>query len=258
MGPVHAFVLVAAALAAAPAPPPAALQVVTVAVPERDLLRVTLHAAAGKTVRSGLNGQRLRLGDVAVPVATPVDVTEGGGETRVDFDVKLREAPEAVLGLDPNRMPVLWEGLDAAGRPALAVGGTVDLGDPGEVELPLAGLYRAYAHLADLKVTPSLTVVSVRVLISLYNPFGFDVVAKGLEYRVTVGPQSILAGRQPGFRLRAGKNSDVLIEQDVPLADAMGGAAAFARGAPAQLEGTLTIRTPAGDRTIPLLLRAGM
>ncbi len=258
MGFVHAFVLVAAVRAAAAGPAPLRLQRVTVELPDRDLVRVTLHALPGPAMRSGLAGQRLRLGGAGVPVATPVDVTMGDGETRVDFDVKLREAPQAVLGLDPNRMPVLWEGLNAATAPVLVVGGTVDLGDPGDVELPVAALYRAYARLADLSVRPSLTAVSVRALISIYNPFGFDVVATGLEYRLTVGGEGVLAGRQPGFRLRAGKNSDVLIEQDVPLADVMGGAAAFARGAPAQLEGTLTIRTPAGERPIPLLLRAGM
>jgi hypothetical protein len=207
-------------------------------------------------VASGLAGQRLRLGDAVVPLATPVDVTVGEGETRVDFDVRLREVPDSVLGLDPNRVPVLWEGLDAAAAPVVVVSGTVDFGDPGEVELPLAALYRVYARLSDLSITPSLSAVSVRALISIYNPFGFDVVATGLQYRLTVGNQSVLAGKQPGFRLRAGRRSDVLVEQDVPLADAMGGAAEFVHGAPAQLEGTLTIRTPTGERIVPLLLQA--
>jgi hypothetical protein len=256
--PLLALLLAAALGAGNHAAPPERLQRVTVEVPDRDLVRVTLHGATGPAMEMGLVGQRLRLGDVTVPLATPVDVTVGDGETRVDFDVRLREVPEAVLALDPNRMPVLWDGLDAAGAPALAVVGTMDLGDPGEVELPLAALYRTYARLTDLRITPSLTVVTVHALISLYNPFGFDVVATGLEYRLTVGSESVLAGRQPGFRLRAGQRSDVLLDQDVPLADVVGGAAAFVRGAPAQLEGTLTIRTPSGDRPIPLLLRAGM
>ena len=253
---VYALVLIAAARAAAPGPTPVRLQRVTIEVPDRDLVRVTLHAAAGPAIRTGFVGQRLRLGDSAVPLATPVDVTVGEGETRVDFDLKLRQAPEAILAIDPNRVPVLWEGLDGAAAPVLAVGGTVDLGDSGEVNLPLAALYRAYARLSDLSITPSLTAVSVRALISLYNPFGFDVVATGFAYRLTVGGQSVLAGKQPGFRLRAGQHSDVLVEQDLPLADAMGGAAAFVHGAPAQLEGTLTIRTPTGERIVPLLLQA--
>jgi hypothetical protein len=255
---VHVLLLVAAAHASAAGSTPARLQRVTIEIPDRDVLRVTLHAAPAPPLHSGVSGQTLRLGGVSVPLATPVDVTVGHGETRVDFGVKLRAVPEAVLALDPNRMPVLWEGVDERGLAVLTVGGTVDLGDPGEVELPLAGLYRAYAHLSDLSLTPSLSALSVHALLSLYNPFGFDVVATGIDYRLAVGSQTVLAGRQPGFRLRGGQRSDVLIEQDLALSDAVGGAAAFARGAPAQLQGTLTIRTPQGERPIPLLLRAGM
>jgi hypothetical protein len=249
---VHALILAAAAHAA-----PLPVRLVTVAVPDRDHVQVTLHAGPSPRVRTALAGQRLRLGEAAVPLASPVDVTVGGGETRIDFGLALRTVPEAVLGLDPNRMPVLWEGLDAGGAPVLAVGGTIDLGDPGEVELPLAGLYRTYASLSDLKVTPSLAAVSVHALLSLYNPFGFDVVVTGLEYRLAVGSQNVLSADRPGFRLRTAQRSDVLIEQDVPFADVAGGAAAFLRGEPALLEGTLTIRTPRGDRPIPIQLRTG-
>jgi hypothetical protein len=255
---VHALILAASAYAATPGPAPLRVERISVAVPDPDRVQVTVHAAASKGMRSGLSGQRLRLGEVPVPIESPVDVTVSGGETRIDFEVKLRTVPEAVLGLDPNRMPVLWEGLAAGGTPVLAAGGTIDLGDPGEVELPLAGLYRAYARLSDVKLTPSLAAVSVHALLSLYNPFGFDVVATGLEYRLTVGSQAVLSAARPGFRLRAGQRSDVLIEQDVPFGDVAGGAAAFLRGEPAVLEGTLTVRTPQGERPIPLQLRAGM
>ena len=255
---VHALILAAAAHAATPGAAPLRVQRISVAVPDPDLLRVTLHAAPSPGVQSGLAGQRLRLGEAPVPLESAVDVTVGGGETRIDFEVKLRTVPEAVLGLDPNRMPVLWEGLSAGGAPVLAAGGTIDLGDPGEVELPLAGLYRAYARLSDVKLTPSLAAVSVHALLSLYNPFGFDVVATGLEYRLVVGSQTVLSATRPGFRLRAGQRSDVLIEQDVPFGDVAGGAAAFMRGEPAVLEGTLTVRTPQGERAIPLHLSAGM
>jgi hypothetical protein len=258
--PITALVLLAAAAAApAPAVTPLRLQRITLAVPDRDVVRVTLHGGAtAGPARAGLAGQRLRLGDVAVPLETPTDVTLAGGETRVDFDVKLRSVPEAVLALDQHRMPVLWEGLDAHGTPVLAVAGTVDLGDPGEVELPLTKVYDAYAQISDLRVTPSLTAVGVHALLSLYNPLGFDVVATGLEYTLAVGAQQVLAAKRPGFKLRSGQRSDVLIEQDVPLGDVAGGVAAFLGGEAAQLEGTLVVRTPNGERAIPLHLSAGI
>ena len=255
---VHALILAVAAHAAAASPTSLRVQRITVAVPDPDLVRVTLHALPSPGVRSGLAEQRLRLGETPVPILSPVDVTVGGGETRIDFDIRLRAVPETVLGLDPNRMPVFWEGLGAGGEAVLAVGGTVDLGDPGETELPLAGLYRAYARLSDLRLTPSLGAFSVHALLSLYNPFGFDVVATGFEFRLRVGNQTMLLGKRPGFRLRAGRRSDVLIEQDIPLGDVAGGAAAFLRGEAAQLDGMLTVRTSQGERSIPLQLRAGM
>jgi hypothetical protein len=262
--PIIPVVLLAAA-AAATAPSaaspvtPLRLQRVAVAIPNRDVVKVTLHvAAAPGPVRAGLAGQRLTLGPAPVPLTEPADVTLVGGETRVDFDVNLRMVPEAVLALDPHRMPVLWEGLDARGTPVLAVAGTIDLGDPGEVELPVTKVYDAYAHVSDFRVAPSLSTVGVHALLSLYNPLGFDVVATGLEYRLAVGTQQVLAAKRPGFKLRAGQRSDVLIEQDVPLGDVAGGVAAFLRGEAAQLEGMLVIRTPDGERAIPLHLSAGM
>ena len=121
---IHALILAAAAHATAAAPATVRLQRVTVEVPNPDVMQVTLHAASSQGVRSGLSGQRLRLGEATVRLASPVDLTVGSGDTRVHFTVKLSEVPGAVLGLDPNRMPVLWEGLGGGGEPVLAVGGT--------------------------------------------------------------------------------------------------------------------------------------
>jgi hypothetical protein len=238
---------------------PLRLAHLSVALPSRELLRVTLTAPApAAQLATGMNSQRLTLGGVRIPLATPVDVTVAGGQTRADFDVRLAGVPEGVLGLDPNHVPLLWEGLDGAGAPVLAVGGTVDFGDPGDVHLPVADLYHAYATLTGFTVTPGLAAVNVHGLLGLFNPFSFDVVVTRVELAVTAGTQMVLATRRPGFRLRAGQRSDVLVDQDVPLADAAGGVAAFLRGESAVLEGTLILRTPQGERAVPLHMRAGM
>ncbi len=247
---------------AGPTPAPGAplrLRRVELTIPERDVARVTLHAApAPTTLKTGLVGQRLTLGTVAVALDAQPDVTLEAGETRVDFDVKLAAVPEQVLMLDPARIPVLWEGLDAGGVEALAVGGTIDLGDQGEADVPVATLYDLYARFSDVRVAPRFPTVGVHALLSLYNPFGFDVVSTGLEFRLSVGSQQVLAGKRPGFRLRGRQWSDVLIEQDVPLADVAGGMASFLHGEAAHLEGTLVVRTSAGERVIPLQLSAAM
>ena len=257
---VCALIVAAAARQSVPSPafPQLRLERLTVALPSRGVLRVALAAPAPPAhLEAGMSAQRLTLGGVPVPLTTPVDVTIEGGQTRVDFDVRLTDVPEGVLGLDPNRVPVLWEGLGRAG-PLLAVAGTMDLGDPGEVQLPVADLYHAYATLTDFTVTPGLSAVNVHGLLGLFNPFSFDVVATRVELVVAVGTQTVLATKRPGFRLRAGKTSDVLVDQDVPLADAAGGVGAFLRGEPAVLEGALILRTPQGERALPLHMRAGM
>ena len=259
--PILTLVLIAATHAAArpAAPAPLRLERVTVALPSREVLRVTLTGPApAGALAAGMSAQRLSLAGVRIPLATPVDVTVEGGRTRADFDVRLADVPEGILALDPNRVPLLWEGLDRAGAPVLAVGGTVDLGDPGEVQLPLADLTRAYTSVSDFTVTPGLSAVSVHALVGLFNPFSFDVVATRVELAVVVGSQPVLEVRRPGFRLRAGKRSDVLVDQDVPLADAAGGVGAFLKGEPAVLDGTLVLRTPNGERAVPLHMRAGM
>jgi hypothetical protein len=255
--PIISSLLLTAAGVVAPPPAkitaPLRLQRVTVVVRTRDLLHVTLHAPIlPGAPASGMTGQRLTLGAARIPLAGAVDVTVGGGETRADFDVRLSEVPEDVLTVDPNRAPVLWEGVGPGGAVVLALGGTLDLGDPGDVEVPVKDLYRAYVTLTDFTIMPGLTAVTVRGLLGLYNPFGFEVAATKIELKVTAGAYTVLAVQRPGFRLRARQQSDVLLDQDVPLADAAGGVAAFMKGEPALLEGAIALRTPRGDRPVPL------
>ena len=254
MACAHALLLAAAVAAAAhPAPAPLRLERVALAVRTRDVLHVTLRAAApAAPPASGLVSQRLAVGDVRVPLPGTPDVTVASGETRADFEVRLADVPDGILALDPNRAPVVWEGIGRDGAVVLALAGTVDLGDPGETEVPAKDLYRTYASFTDFTVNPGLAAVNVHGLLGLYNPFSFEVAATRIELKVTAGAHTVLAMQRGGFKLRPGQRSDVLIDQDVPLADAAGGLGAFLKGDPAVLEGTLVLRTPRGDRPVPL------
>ena len=250
------LLLAAAAAAPAKAPAPLRLQRVVLAAPTRDALHITLHAPAlASPLVAGMAAQRLTLGAAKVPLPGAVDVTATGGETRAEFDVALATVPETVMAVDPNRAPVLWEGLAAGGAVVLAIGGTVDLGDPGESELPVRELYRTFVTLTDFTVTPGLAAVNVHCLVGLYNPFSFEVAATRIALKVTAGDATVLAVERPGFRLRARQRSDVLVDQDVPFADAAAGAAAFLRGEAAEMRGGVTLRTPQGDRVVPLQMR---
>lgn len=196
--------------------------------------------------------QTLATGGIAIPLGGQPVVSGEAGVARVSFEVNLADAPEAILGLDPNRLPVRWEGLDAQGKPLLVAEGLVDLGDPDQVEVPIRRVQDLYTRVGRLTMSPGPGGLSVSVLLGLHNPFAFDVVVTGLAFQLAVDGNAIMTGARPGVRLRGRQSSDVLIEQDVPLVDLAGGAAAVLGGATAELTGHLTVRTPNGDRYIPL------
>lgn len=240
------------ALAAISAPLPLAR--VGVALPSREVATITLAGPgwSGGAPR-GVATQRLLAGDIEIPLGGSPALTAVGGELRVELTLRLQDVPAAVLGLDHNRLPLRWEGVDGKGRVAVALAGTVDLGDRGQVDLPVRTLYDQYLTVRDLTASPGLSLVGVRALLGFYNPFSFDVVATRVEYHLAVAGQEIIGGQRPGFRLRGGQWSDILIEQDVPIGEVMGAVASFLAGEAATLTGALTVRTPQGDRVVPLV-----
>ena len=246
-------------VAAAHVPPvPLRLQRVELDLPTRDQAVVVLH---GEGREGGpapvLKGQRLRIGELLIPVSSAPDATVAASGSRVTVNVTLRQVGEDILSLEPSAVPVRWEGLDAMGRVVLGLAGVIDLADRGQAELPGEKLHQHYASLADYAVSPAGLLVHVSVLFRVYNPFAFDVVATGLEGRLEIGGEPVLASRREGFRLRAGQRNDVLVEQTLPLLDLASGLAAFLANRPATFTGVLGLRTPKGDRGIPILLQSG-
>jgi len=174
-----ALSLVLAAVAA-----PAPLAHVGVALPSRDTAVLTLTASWNDPAPRGFESQRLLAGDVSIPLAAAPAVTVAGGELRTEVTVRLKDVPEAVLNLDPNSLPLRWEGLDRKGRVVAALAGTVDLGDREKVALPIRTLYDQFLLVRDVSASPGLSAVGVRALLGFYNPFAFDVVATRVEYRL--------------------------------------------------------------------------
>jgi hypothetical protein len=255
------MLLGALVLAAAVANPPLELHVqrAVIALPTADEAVVTLYGEGREVAAPALRGQRLLLGDVSVPLPAAPELVITPAGSRVTFKVPLRTVGEGVLALDPYAIPVRWEGHGGKAKaPQVVLTGTLDLSDRGKVQLPVDDLTAHYARLADYSATPSGLNVTVHLLLNLYNPFAFEVVATGLQYRLEVGGQEVLASSRPGFRLRALQHSDILVEQDVPLAELASSLAAFMAHQPATLTGVLGIRTPKGERGIPILLQGGM
>lgn len=243
--------------AAIQAPPVQRLHRTELDLPTRDQAVLVLHGEGRKGSAPALKAQRLRIADLEIPVASAPDcvVTEAASRARVT--VTLSQVGEGILAVESSTVPVRWEGIDARGRAAVVLEGTIDLADSRQAVLPTEKLHRHYARLSDYGVVPEGMLVHVTVLLGIYNPFAFEVVATGLEYRLEIGGAKVLDSRRGGFRLRPGQTSDVLVEQTLPIVDLASGLAAVLARQPATLTGILGIRTPKGDRGIPILLRSG-
>ena len=234
------------------------LQRVAVELPALDVAHVVLHAAvAPEAVRGPFPVQKLRLGSVEVPLYVPARVLPSQGTTAVRIELRLRAVPDGVLGLPVDRVPVSWEGLTENGLERLVIEGTVNPTDPGSVAVPLRTLYDKFSRISDVRMYTEGGDVLVRVLASIHNPFSFDLTATMLDYKVRAGEKQIIAGQRRGFRLRGGRWSDVVIEQEVdPAMAAAGGLAALLSPSSVHIEGRMSVRTPNGDRTIDLSLGA--
>jgi len=244
-------------LVASVTPPVHRLHRVELDLPTREQAVLVLRGEGCSALLPPLSTQRLRIAGLEIPVASAPDYAVTPTASRAIVTVMLARVGEGILGIDSSTVEVRWEGLDAKGRLAVALEGTIDLADGEQAVFPTEKLRRHYARLADYGLAPEGMLVRVWVLLGVYNPFSFEVVASGLEYRLEVGETTILSSRRGGFRLRPGQANEVLVEQTLPMLDLASGLAAMLARQPATLTGVLAIRTPGGERGIPILLHSG-
>lgn len=249
--------------AQAPTGPPVAvralsLQRILVQVPEARRLKVALFATPlSQGTSRAFTRARLLLAGQDIPLATPGVATDQPGNTLIHFEVDLGAVPESVLTLPAENLTVRWEGVTDGGRTVVTVAGTIDPADRSQLTLNQDDLHTLYARLDSPSVAPSGVMLTFRGLANILNPFSFEVVVKGLDYRVVVGGSEVMAAQRPGFRLRPGQRSDVLLEAEAPLASVALAAAAVLRGASVEVLGQLRLATPDGDRLLPIVLRSG-
>ena len=230
---------------------------VAVASPSRTRAEVTLVLAGpGAAAITGVTTHELTVGGAAVPLAGPGIAALVKSGCRVTLSVALERVPEQILAADPYAMPIGWQGRDADGAVIAAAAGIVNLANPDEVEIPARALSSRYSRVIESSVSPGLDGVDVRLLLSLDNPLSFDVVSTGLKYVVKVGGRELLDSRRGGFRLRAGRWSELLIEERVPLGDAAAALAAYASGGHIMVDGVLGIRAAGVERGIAMHLDA--
>ncbi len=242
-------------LVGSPAPTPvqpAQIVKLTAELRDRSYALVTLEAQGKVPKLKDLVGHTLFVAanPITLPDSPDVSVSNDGFLAR--FKLPYASVPEAILSADPHAFPLRWEAWDASGKPVLVAEGVVDLGDPGQVSFSPKRAYELFARLDRLQLVPGLTRVGFSALLSLYNPLGFELVVKRIEYEVKVGETTLFSGNRPGMRLRPGQASDVLLEQEVPLAS-LGEAVQSLLSDPSfELSGKLVLRTPAGDQLVPL------
>jgi hypothetical protein len=253
---MSAFAALAAVAVAQNASSPKAATIgrASIAFPDRDTAVVTLVAAPLAAISSAdFSDSRLTVGNLKVPVRGKVAVKGGAKEITVTIPVKLADVPEGVLDLPIDAVTVRWFGLEK-GIPEVVVSGILDIRDRAMVSVREDDLRTYFARLGPVGITPGLSAVGVRVLLDVYNPFRFDLIATGLEYKLVVGERQLVDSKRAGFRLRAGQRSDILLEETIALTDAVGGAAGLLGQQPASLAGTLVLRTPKGERRFPMYL----
>jgi hypothetical protein len=240
---------------AAPVQPPVELPVerVTVELRGREQVRAAITAPAWPAaVPRTFAAERLILDAVEIPLAEPAVVENGGGRTVVRVAADLTAVPREALGTAVGPVSLHWEGLDEAGEALVKVGGVVDLRDPQRVQLPDGLVAQRFVRLTPVAITPLGDTIGLRLLLTVYNPFSFDVLGTRLEYSLGVGGTKIVTGHRGSFRLRSGRWSDILVDEEVPAAALTGSLLGVLRGEPLLLQGGLGLLTPQGERFIAI------
>lgn len=149
-------------------------------------------------------------------------------------------------------------------------------GSVGGVALELAGTKRwdavevegdrtvvsRFLSLSSVEVTDfSFLESEARALVSVRNPFSFPLKVASARYRLQANGREVGAGETRGLLLHASRVSTLSLPVDVDHGElvAAAGRALLSQGnVDARLSGTLTIRMPGGDVSVPLDLSGGL
>ena len=126
-----------------------------------------------------------------------------------------------------------------------------DVGVEGERET-----VRRFLRLQTVEVTDvSLFESEARAVVAVRNPFAFPLTISSTRYTLIAGDREVGSGRTRGMMLRARQESTLLLPIDVDHGQLLGAAGAgIVSGGdiPARLSGSLNVRLPRGDVSVPL------
>jgi LEA14-like dessication related protein len=223
----------------------------------------TLLPFVAQGVRQTFEGE-VAIADVPLPVRRPVavEVRQRPGRSEAVFfiDLDLEKMPKELLKLaSAHAMDLTLKGTlkgeKGSTAPVYAVGllryGTGDIRSQGT-------FVNAFARFLGARFTGmSLTETSGEATAVLYNPFGFPLDLKDIEYTVWAGDQKVGEGEKRALRIHARRESQITLPLTARNADLLA-AAGQTLAAGGRLEGrlvaSLTIRVGEGDMKIPVSL----
>lgn len=186
-----------------------------------------------------------------LPVSAPMAVTERTATVPVEIELA-RVSPDLLAHLRLDSFDYVLSGTAGDSPVAVSGGGRwEELGRDAGVE----GAVGRFLHLRSAAVEKvSLTETQARGELEIRNPFAFDLKVAGLEYRLIAKRRAIASGKGRGILLHRSAVSRVdlpLQVENFPLISAAGSALLSGGEIDGALEGSITLRLPAGDVKVP-------
>lgn len=208
--------------------------------------------AAG--ARAGAFTGRLSVNGSPVEVAVSARAEASGDRLRLPVTLRYADVPaDWANRFHPQTFDYRLSGRTAAGAPVEWAGRARwdDVGMEGEKETA-----RRFLRLASVEVTDvGFTESSAQAVLTVRNPFAFPLTIASTRYRLSSGSRIVGTGQTRGKLLRPRQESTLLLPLDVDHGQLLGAAGRGILGGgslPARLSGTLTVRLPRGDVSVPL------
>jgi LEA14-like dessication related protein len=204
--------------------------------------------------RAGPFTGRLSVNGSAIEIPISGRAEAAGSRLRLPVTLRYSDVPQDWA----NRFrPVTFDyrvsGRVAGGGP-IEWAGTArwdDVGVEGEQET-----VRRFLRLQTVEVTDvSLFESEARAVVAVRNPFAFPLTISSTRYTLVAGDREVGTGQTRGMLLRPRQESTLLLPIDVDHGQLLGaaGSGILSGGElPARLSGSLTVRLPRGDVSVPL------
>jgi LEA14-like dessication related protein len=204
--------------------------------------------------RPGAFTGRLSVNGSAVDISISGRAEATGDRLRLPLTMRYSDVPQDWANrFRPVNFDYRLSGRVSGGGP-IEWAGTArwdDIGVEGERET-----VQRFLRLQTVEVTDvSLFESQARAVVSVRNPFAFPLTISSTRYALIADDRVVGTGRTRGMTLRARQESTLLLPIEVDHGELLGAAGAgilSGGNLPARLTGTLVVRLPRGDVSVPL------